>query len=175
MIEKQLNLAPTKQMVSKNIGFLSAQSKIPYYSKYNSKKCKKNLKNPRIEQKMRNSLLDKNKETGITLLCKEFQVSPPLKNYKSNKDLEFYKTAPTYDKNESYVNNCSVESLTKDQLNRKLFERSGSLDPEENLPGTDSFRSSNFNFSTKDEVLNKKDRIKFRKSEPRLSSLENSE
>jgi len=64
-----------------------------------------------LESHMRRSLIEE----------KEFKVSPSIKNYRSNKELEFYKTAPTYEREqESHVDNSSIESLAKEHLNRKI-------------------------------------------------------
>ena len=89
-----------------------------------------------------------------------------IKNYKSNQELEFYKTVPTYIENE-HKNTSSLEIIDTEAILKRPYDRSGTEEPEDNFIESDSFRSSNYNFPSKDESSNPKT------CENRLSSLEN--
>ena len=99
---------------------------------------------------------------------KNFNISPGVKNYQSNKELKFYKTVPAYsqDEGKSCINNSSLETLRRDGHIKQWNERSGSVENNENFIDYDSFRSGNYKFHSKVETL------KFKNSAPRLSSLE---
>eukprot|EP00344_Euplotes_crassus_P009023 CAMPEP_0197001820 /NCGR_PEP_ID=MMETSP1380-20130617/6438_1 /TAXON_ID=5936 /ORGANISM="Euplotes crassus, Strain CT5" /LENGTH=187 /DNA_ID=CAMNT_0042419651 /DNA_START=258 /DNA_END=821 /DNA_ORIENTATION=- len=106
---------------------------------------------------MRRSLLDEKKD---------HPRNQQIKNYKSNQELEFYKTVPTYVENE-HKNASSLEIIDTEIILKRPYDRSGTEGPEDHFIETDSFKSSNYNFPSKEDCKNRKT------CENRLSSLEN--
>lgn len=97
----KLHHTGSKRMITGNIGFTTLKSKLN--SKYLNTKSPQKDHLFSSHHQMRRSLVDPKSEIPI---------SPSNKNYKSNQDLEFYKTAPAYPgETISNTNQSSVESV----------------------------------------------------------------
>lgn len=90
-------------MITGNIGFTSLKSKLNKWF-LNQHHGKGHVDVPSYLS--RRSVLEDNTE---------MQVSPPHKNYKSSKDLDFYQTAPTNENDtKSTINRSSIECTDPD-------------------------------------------------------------